>query len=119
MGGTCSADGNGEVDLASTQIWLNFMKDNYISDANWAISDKDEKCAALRPGSDADGSWPVGHLTTSGAFVRSSIRTFQQVPDASSTSTTTVASGESTKSPGSSTTRLRSTSRAEPKTSTT
>lgn len=101
--GTCSADGNGEVDLASTQIWLNFLKDNYISDANWAVSDKDEKCAALRPGSAADGSWPVSHLTDSGSFVRSSIRIFQQVLDTSSTITTTVAGAQNPAEPVSTT----------------
>merc|ERR1712216_779542 len=76
-----------------------------------AVSDKDEKCAALHGGSDADGSWPVSHLTASGSFVRSSIRAFQQLFDTSSTLTTTSASAESTNS------RLRSTSRAELKTS--
>jgi len=72
--GTCSADGNGNLDLASTQLWLDFLKENDISDANWAISDKEEACAALRPGSSPQGNWDVSRLTESGAFIRTSIR---------------------------------------------
>jgi endoglucanase len=85
--GTCSADGNGELDLESTQVWLDFLKQHSISDANWAISDKTEKCAALRPGSDANGNWPISHLTASGSFMRASIRDFARRDDSSTTTT--------------------------------
>merc|ERR1711970_499654 len=85
--GICSADGNGALDLESTQVWLDFLKQHSISDANWAISDKDEKCAALRPGSDAAGSWPISHLTASGSFIRASIRDFASRDDSSTTTT--------------------------------
>jgi endoglucanase len=87
--GTCSADGNGELDLESAQVWVDFLKQHSISDANWAISDKDEKCAALRPGSDAAGNWPISHLTASGSFMRASIRDFASRDDSSATTTTT------------------------------
>jgi len=83
--GTCSADGNGQLDLGETQTWLNFLKQNSISDANWAIGDKSEACAALKPGASASGGWPSASLTTSGNWMRNSIRTFS--PSSPSTPT--------------------------------
>jgi endoglucanase len=104
--GTCSADGNGNLDLASSQAWLDFLEQNHISDANWAVSDKDEKCAALRPGTNPEGAWPLSHLTSSGSFVRSSIRNFHtNFWSATTTTTATQLRGTDTS------TRLWSTSR--------
>jgi endoglucanase len=95
--GTCSADGNGELDLQSAQAWLDFLALNHISDANWAISDKDEKCAALRPGADTNGAWTESHLTTSGAFIRRSIRAFNDNPNIETTTTeASLSTGRST-----------------------
>jgi len=98
--GTCSADGNGDLDLASAQAWLDFLEENRISDANWAISDKAEKCAALIPGSDASAAWPSNRLTSSGLFMRESIRNFHaslsttaQLMSSSKSPTTPAASG--------------------------
>jgi endoglucanase len=73
--GTCSADGNGHLDLNEAQVWLNFLKQHSISDANWAIADKSEACAALKPGASANGGWAASDLTSSGSWVRNSIRT--------------------------------------------
>merc|ERR1712117_2221 len=70
--GTCSADGNGQLDLGETQTWLNFFAQHHIGDANWAVSDKSEACSALQPGASGNGGW--SSLTTSGNFVRGSIR---------------------------------------------
>jgi len=72
--GTCNADGNGQLDLPSTNTWLNFFKGHHISDANWAIADKNEACAALAPGASGNGGWSSGQLSASGNFIRSSIR---------------------------------------------
>merc|ERR1711878_128722 len=70
--GTCSADGNGQLDLGETQTWLNFFAQHHIGDANWAVSDKSEACSALQPGASGNGGW--SQLTQSGRFVRGSIR---------------------------------------------
>merc|ERR1719188_908903 len=72
--GTCEASGNGALDLTETQLWLDFMETHHISDANWAVSDKDEACSALQPGSSGTGGWTAGQLTASGSFVRDSLR---------------------------------------------
>merc|ERR1719491_2416494 len=52
------------------------MLQHAISDANWAIGDKAEACAALSPGASAAGGWSSNDLTTSGDFLRTSIREF-------------------------------------------
>jgi len=72
--GTCDASGDGSLDLRETQDWLDFFARHHISDANWAIGDKDEACAALRPGASGEGGWDACALSASGAFVRASLR---------------------------------------------
>jgi len=81
--GVCEYTGSGATDLRSAQAWLDFLEENYISDANWAISDKDESCSALREGASDSGGWPASDLTASGAFIRDSIRSSMR-PSASS-----------------------------------
>jgi len=53
---------------------MGFFEYHGISDANWAVSDKDESCSALRRGASTSGNWGYSHLTDSGRFVRESIR---------------------------------------------
>lgn len=72
--GTCDASGDGGLDLRETQAWLDFFEQHHISDANWAIGDKSEACAALKPGASGKGGWSLSQLTESGRFVRASIR---------------------------------------------
>lgn len=74
--GNCEATGNGALDFASTSEWLTFFEENYISDANWAVADKQESCAALKPGASSSGGWRAGHLTASGVWMRDSLRAF-------------------------------------------
>lgn len=72
--GTCEASGNGRVDVAATDRWLRFLERHGISHANWSITDKDEACAAMKPGAAAGGRWPVAMLTASGRLVRDRLR---------------------------------------------
>ena len=71
--GTCSADGNGSVNEGETQTWLDFMRDNSISWANWSLHHKDEACSAIAPGAGATGPWRDDQLTTSGRLVKPAI----------------------------------------------
>ncbi|CAK9097188.1 4-beta-glucanase) [Durusdinium trenchii] len=71
--GTCDASGDGTLNLAETKTWLDFFEEHHISDANWAISDKQEACSALLPGASGDGGWEDCELTESGHFVRSTL----------------------------------------------
>jgi len=76
--GTCEPSGNGRLDLGNTQTWLDFLAENYVSDANWAINDKSESCSALSPGAPHSGGWASGHLTQSGSWLRDSLRRFAE-----------------------------------------
>jgi len=84
--GTCSADGDGHVDLHEARLWLNFLAEHNISDANWAVGDKDEACSALVAGASEEGGWAsqAGRhsvLTSSGRFARESLRAFAEGRD--------------------------------------
>jgi len=72
--GTCEASGNGALNKGEANAWLAFFEQHQISDANWAVSDKDESCSALRVGADAKGGWTMDQLTESGNFVRNALR---------------------------------------------
>jgi len=72
--GTCDYSGNGTLDLDSSRQWINFMADNNISWANWAVADKHESAAIIKPGSSAEGGWTDAELTPSGYFIRKVIK---------------------------------------------
>lgn len=71
--GSVNADGDGGVDTSETNTWLNFLKTNGISHANWALNDKAEGSSALVTGASANGGWTSAQLTTSGTLVRNAI----------------------------------------------
>ncbi|XYI00329.1 glycoside hydrolase family 5 protein [Sorangium sp. So ce1128] len=68
--GTCSADGNGTLDLGESQTWLDFLDSHNISWANWSLGDKAEACSALKPRSNPMGNWTDNDLTDSGKWVK-------------------------------------------------
>ncbi|GAB2513816.1 cellulase family glycosylhydrolase [Microbulbifer agarilyticus] len=72
--GTVNANGDGTVDAEETKAWMDFLKANGISHANWAINDKDEGASALKPGSALTGNWQESSLTESGTLVRGIVR---------------------------------------------
>ncbi|HEX8485330.1 glycoside hydrolase family 5 protein [Sphingomonas sp.] len=76
--GTTAADGDAPIDAAETRRWWDWCDANGISQMNWSIADKDEASAALRPGASPRGGWSPSALTTSGALVRTHMRTFPE-----------------------------------------
>ncbi|BCY12350.1 endoglucanase [Actinoplanes sp. L3-i22] len=74
--GTVSASGDGAVDTASTNAWLDLLDRLKISYANWNFADKSEGSSILKPGACAAGTFSgTGVLTESGQLIRSRIRT--------------------------------------------
>lgn len=71
--GTCEATGDGIVDQAETQLWLDFLAEHHLSWANWSLHDKAEACSALVPGAGTRGPWTDAALSDSGAWVRARI----------------------------------------------
>jgi endoglucanase len=67
--GTCDSSGNGGLDYAESDIWLNFLKQNAISWLNFSLHDKAETASALKPGTLVTGPPSASDLTPSGMFV--------------------------------------------------
>jgi endoglucanase len=74
--GTCNADGKGPVDEASVREWLDFMRRHQLSHCNWAVYDKTETAAIVRPGARAKGGWQDRDLTPSGRLAREIVRSW-------------------------------------------
>ena len=94
--GSVNADGAGGVATAEANSWVNFMKANNISNANWALNDKAEGASALVTGASANGGWTSSQLTASGTLAKSIISgwpaTNQTTSSAASSSKSSVAS---------------------------
>ncbi len=74
--GTVEPSGAGGVDHGETDIWMDFLRQNNISHANWALNSKDEGSSALPPGSSGTGGWT--NLTESGAKVKELVQGWPQ-----------------------------------------
>lgn len=72
--GSVKATGNGDIDVAETDIWMDFLYDNNISHANWSVSDKAEGASILKPNSNGTNGWDASDLTESGRYVKDRIK---------------------------------------------
>ncbi|MFC1569873.1 glycoside hydrolase family 5 protein [bacterium] len=70
----CNSSGQGELDMEEWNRWIDWMEKNKISWIKWAIADKEETCAALKPDADTKGGWALEELTESGMKARELIR---------------------------------------------
>lgn len=59
--GSVSADGNGSIDYASTQEWINWINQKGLSSCNWAVNNKNETSSIYN----SDGSY-----TEAGKFLK-------------------------------------------------
>jgi endoglucanase len=78
--GTCSANGDGNIDLPEVRRWWRFLERNQISYISWSISDRSEGSAALKSGALPTGEWRRSALTKSGRLVRNHIRKMNSIP---------------------------------------
>lgn len=61
----------GEGNFDETNTWLDFLRQNSISNANWGVYDKDsEAWAIVHQGASTTGGWSNSQVTNSGSFVR-------------------------------------------------
>jgi endoglucanase len=72
--GTVDASGGGNVDVQSTNEWWSFLDSNKISYANWAVDNKAEGSAALKPGTTSSQVGDDWRLTTSGRLVKNKLK---------------------------------------------
>ena len=68
--GGMNADGQGPIDVESTEAWIDWMDDNDISYLFWSISDKEETCSMLLPSAPSEGPWADTDLRPWGTFVK-------------------------------------------------
>jgi len=86
--GSVEASGNGAVALSETNAWMNFLRTNNISHANWALNDKAEGASALVAGASPTGGWISSQLTASGALTKDYILNWPALTVTSSASST-------------------------------
>lgn len=60
--GGMNADGQGPIDVESTDAWIEWMDTNDISYLFWSISDKEETCSMLYPSAKSEGPWEEGDV---------------------------------------------------------
>lgn len=68
--GTTDASGNGAVDKASSDEWLNYLEKKQISWCNWSLCNKSESSALLLPSAPTSGAMPDSSLTESGKYIK-------------------------------------------------
>ncbi len=76
--GSVQASGNGAVDNASTDAWMDWIAANQLSHLNWSIADKAEGASIINPGTSSNGGWSSSDLTASGTKVKNIISNWQQ-----------------------------------------
>lgn len=68
--GLSEASGNGNINLAESEIWMNFLEQYNLSWCNWSVINKDETSAALLPTTTTTSGWTESQLTQSGKMIR-------------------------------------------------
>jgi endoglucanase len=68
------ASGNGPIDYAEWNIWIDWMKKNQLSWISWSIADKNESCSMLNPTASSEGNWKESDLKESGIKTRELLR---------------------------------------------
>lgn len=69
----CDASGNGGIDYASANEWLEFMNSNQLSFIAWSLSNKAETSALISSGCSAKSGWSDGDLSETGRWFKSAI----------------------------------------------
>lgn len=85
--GSVDASGDGAVNAAETWAWVDFMKKNNLSNANWALNDKVEGASSLVPGASTTGGWAANQLTASGKLTKDIISGWPGVTPGCNTTT--------------------------------
>jgi len=68
------ASGNGPINYAAWQKWIDWCSANDISLISWSVSDKNETCAMLKPSASAQGNWKDEDIKESGLKTRELLR---------------------------------------------
>lgn len=69
----CDASGNGGIDYASANEWLDFINSNQLSFIAWSLCNKAETSALISSGCSAKSGWSDGDLSETGRWFKSAI----------------------------------------------
>jgi len=86
--GAVNANGDGAADIAETNRWMDFLRTNNISHANWSVSDKAEGASVVAANTGVSGL-VNNNLTATGNFVKNIIKTWNSPTSPPPTSTQT------------------------------
>lgn len=64
------ATGDGPIDQASWNTWLNWMESKKISWIAWSVADKDETCSMIVPSAASTGNWTESQIKPWGQTIR-------------------------------------------------
>lgn len=67
------ASGDGPLDPAEWQAWVDCMEKNKVSYTCWSLSDKNETCSMLLPRAKATGQWTADLIKPWGTMVRETL----------------------------------------------
>lgn len=70
------ATGDGPIDTAEWQRWIDWMESRQLSWITWSVSDKDETCSVLKKTAASEGGWKESDLKESGIRARAYLRQF-------------------------------------------
>ncbi|CAN5647892.1 hypothetical protein BH10BAC3_BH10BAC3_06900 [soil metagenome] len=70
------ASGDGKIDAAEWQKWIDWSEKNRISWVTWSVSDKNESCSVLLPTAGSEGGWKPEDLKASGVKSREFLRKY-------------------------------------------
>lgn len=70
------ASGDGPLNYAAWQEYIDWMEAHKLSWITWSVSDKDETCSILKKTASATGKWKDGDLKESGLKVREYLRKY-------------------------------------------
>jgi endoglucanase len=68
------ASGDGPIDYAEWQKWIDWMDARGLSWVSWSVSDKNETCSMLQSTAGSDGKWEIRDLKESGLKTRSYLK---------------------------------------------
>ncbi|MCQ4035122.1 cellulase family glycosylhydrolase [Kaistella montana] len=70
------ASGDGKIDDAEWQRYIDWMNEKKLSWITWSISDKKESCSMLLPSAESTGNWKISDLNESGIKTRDYLRKY-------------------------------------------
>jgi len=73
------ATGNGPINESEWNKWIEWAEKNKISWITWSVSDKDETCSVLVPGSNSTGNWKPQDLKESGIKTKALLKKYSLV----------------------------------------